>query len=466
MYCQTVWDHEFLVKEAFNGSVSNNIQQAWGFGSRASLADDPGVREETNPSRKTFVSHELLVIGTDGQFLDMLQLVKSTGLASVALAAVVSPGGDVVPRPGLDPTLPAADVDAATNATPGGGLTDLPTFFSLDVSGEGSPFTPLSAEVTLVRSAADADALARIASGAARVVIAATGQVGLWATLLTSTATGTGTTGADADAHGGRPQGREHHARVVAVDDSITRDGRVQALVDQRPQGWDSCFYSRRLVAGMTRAFCLGRGTSRISFVRPSVGGSLTVVGIDETVTVEVRVEDFDVGREGQWCVTAGGRTLLCLLRNEFVVDVHMSSSSLPGLEREWEKAMLATSRAAGPLSYGEDDRNEIRAIEGRRALRIQMGVELRSNVYRDVLYRPEPISVFVDLERGRTDGTVGCRYEQDVVAGCNETTGGGSGSSSSHADSHDGSGRAGAHRASINVEDFLRAGAIEVVGV
>lgn len=465
VYCQTVWDHKFLVNEAFNGSVSDNLQQAWGFGSSTSPADGPGVGGETDPSTKTVVPHDLLVIGTDVQFLDMLQLVKSSGLASVALAAVAPPGGDVVARPALAPTLPAADVDAGTNATPGGGVTDLPATFSLHVAGssEGSPSTSLSAEVMLVRSPADAGALARLASGAAKVVIAATGQVGLWATLLTSTSTATGTA---TDARGGRPQGSEHHARVVAVDDDITDGGHVQALVNQRQQGWDSHFYSRRLVAGMTRAFCLGRGTSRISFVHPSAGGPLTVVGVNEKVTVEVRVEDFDVGREGQWCVTAGGRTLLCLLRNEFVVDVHMLSSSLPGSEREWETTMLATSRAAGPFAYGGGDRNETQAIEGRRALRIQLGVELRSNVYRDVLYRSEPVSVLVDPERERTGGTVGC--EKDVVVGCNTSAGGGSDSSSrsSQADNHDGSGRTGAYRASINVEDFLRAGAIEVVDV
>lgn len=466
VYCQTAWDHEFLVKEAFNGSVSDNLQQAWGFGSSASPADGPDVGGETDPSTKTFVSHDLLVIGTDVQFLDMLQLVKSSGLVSVALAAVASPGGDVVARPALAPALPAADADAGTNATPGGGVTDLPASFSLHVAGssEGSPLTPLSAEVMLVRSSADAGALARLASVAVKVVIAATGQVGLWATLLTSTSTVTATTAADA--HGGRPQGSEHHARVVVVNDGITGDGRVHALVNQRQQGWDSHFYSRRLVAGMTRAFCLGRGTSRISFVRPSAGGPLTVVGVNEKVTVEVRVEDFDVGREGQWCVTAGGRTLLCLLRNEFVIDVHMLSSSLIGSEREWDETMLATSRAAGPFVYGGCDRNETQAIEGRRALRIQLGVELRSNVYRDVLYRSEPVSVLVDPERERTDGTVGC--EKDVVVGCKASAGGGSDSSSksSQADHHDRSGRTGAYRASINVEDFLRAGAIEVVDV
>ena len=463
VYCQTLWDHGFLVNEAFNGSVSDNLQQAWGFGPRAFPTDKPGYGEETNPPRKAFFSHDLLVIGTDAQFLDMLQLVKSAGLASVALAAVVSPGGDVVTRSGLAHTLQTADVDAGMDATPGDGVTDLPTTFSLHLAGSSkeSPFVPLSVEVMLVRSAADADALARLASGAAKVVIAATGQVGLWATLLTSTATAAAATAAGT--HGGHPTGREHHARVVVTDDINTGDGRVRSLVNQWPHGWDSYFYSRRLVAGMTRAFCLGRGTSRISFVRPSAG-SLTVVGINGKVTVEVRVEDFDVGREGQWCVTAGGRTLLCLLRNEFVVDVHMLSSSLSGSERRWEEAMLTSSGAARPILYGESHRNETQAIEGRRVLRIEMGVELRSNVYRDVLYRSEPISVLVDPERKLTDATVECRYENDVVAGCNGSTGGGSDSSSSHAHNHDGSGSAGAYRASIDVEDFLRAGVIAVV--
>ena len=125
---------------------------------------------------------------------------------------------------------------------------------------------------------------------------------------------------------------------------------------------------------------------------------------------------------------------------------------------------MLTSSGAARPILYGESHRNETQAIEGRRLLRIEMGVELRSNVYRDVLYRSEPISVLVDPERKLTDATVECRYENDVVAGCNGSTGGGSDSSSSHAHNHDGSGSAGAYRASIDVEDFLRAGVIAVV--
>lgn len=450
VYCQTVWDHEFLVKAAFNGSVSDNLQQAWGFGSPVLPGDDPdGGGEETRSTSNPSVSQELLVIGTDTQFLDMLHFAQSADLASVALAVVASPGGAMA-RSGLAPTLQSEYMDVGVDAARGSVVTDLPTSFSLHVgesSSNRSPFLPLTAEVMLVRNTDDADALARLASVAAKIVIAAAGQVGLWATLLTA-------------AHGRHPGGREH-AQVVV--DNTSGDGRIQALVDQWPHGWSLHFYSRRLIGGMTRAFCLGRGTSRISVVRPSVG-SVTVVGLNGTVTVEVLVEDFDVGRDGQWCITAGGRTLICLLRNEFVVDVHVSSSSSTS-EREWE-ALLARSGSPGSSFPGEaSGRNEkIQAVAGKkRLLGVEMAVELRSNMYTDVLYRSEPVRVMIDPLSEGTDGAVRCRYEDGIIADCNRSTRrSGIADNGGHADNdHDGSHRS-AYRASINAEDFLQASTIE----
>ncbi|CAM9445669.1 unnamed protein product [Ectocarpus fasciculatus] len=388
VYCQTKGDHDFLLQQAFEGSVSDNLQQAWGYGI-ARGSRPIGVPVDGDQGTVAVSTHplDMLVVGTDDQVPDMLRVLNAPGPGRVALAVVVTPGGadeTASARPGLASVLAAAGVDGKTR------VEDLPQRLSVHVveSSEGSSFTPLITEVLLVRRAADADALAELSSRAAKVAVLAVGQLGAWAVVVTTS-----------DVHEARWR-RRFDVREFDIGDN----DRLRALILERPEAWDTVYYSRRLVAGMTRALCLGRGNSRISFVRPSSKSPAKVFGVINTsITVEVLVEDFHVGRDGEWCITVQGRTALCVLQNVFVVDIHVSSSAS---ESEWE-GVLAT---AGLQSRKQDHTKRENGIEtcttgtmcARRqqqqgVVRVEIGAELRSNMYKDVLKRSKPFYLYID---------------------------------------------------------------------
>lgn len=422
IYCQTRWDHAFLMRQAFEGNVSDNIQQAWGYGNahplRSGDVHDDSGQDVSISSTRPF---DMLVVGEDTQVSDMLELFKTPRLSRVALAIVVPPGAGTTTaaRPGL------ASVLAAAGVVVGAEIGDLPQRLSLYViePDEGSSFTPLAAEVLLVRGATDADALAELASGAAKVVVKAKGELAAWATLVTNFGV-----------YDARWRGQGDVQMVVSTEDNDTNGGhRSLALIEERPEHWSAAVYSRRLIAGMTRALCLGRGNSRISLVRPSNEGSTAgvVCAVDTVVTVEVLVEDFHVGRDGQWCITVQGRTVLCVLQNEFAVDLHISSSAARG---EWERILASTRPRLE--TQGEHDWEEggFRRHSTEEAMlaryqqgfvRVEVAAELRSNMYQDVLQRSKPFHLLIDPRVGASSSyEVGleCMHEKGAVVGSNQT--------------------------------------------
>lgn len=409
IYCQTRWDFMFLSQQAFEGAVSNNLQQAWGYGparqSPFDIVHEYGDQEDragsTNPS-------DMLVVGTDAQIPDMLQLFKAPGLTKVALAIIV-------PRVSTSTTPKAkselVSILNSAGVVAGEGVDDFPQRLSVYVTGssQDSSFTPLAAEVILVRRVADVDALAKQASGAENVVIAATGQLGTWATLVSTS-----------EAYRGRQRGggtsQEDVQRLVDIGD----DGRTRALIEDRPDAWSDSWYSLRLIGGMTRALCLGRGNSRISIVHPAGEDSAgMVVAADTVVTVQVLVEDFHVGRDGQWCITVQGRTALCILLNEFIVDLRVTSSASEG---EWEDVMATAGLVSG--QQGQSDFGGAH-IERRGLVGVEVATELRSNMYMDVLYRSKPLHLFIDptASTASSFGVSGCTIAKSSVVYCNQTS-------------------------------------------
>lgn len=422
VYCQTRWDHEFLRREAFEGAVSDNLQQAWGYGPARPLPSN-AFRDDAHQETATSHNHPLgvLVVGTDAQISDMLRFLEAPGLTRGALAIIVPPVSmgtpPTTPRSEIASVLAAAGVVAGEED-----IGDLPQRLSLYAvdSTEGSSFAPLATEVLLVRSGADAEALAELASGAAQVVVAATGQLGAWATLVTTS-----------NANDGRRwevRGREGFQDAQRFGDIGDDDGRIRTLVEEQPKGWDAALYSRRLVAGMTRALCLGRGNSRISLARPDKEGAAGVVGAaDSVVTVEVLVEDFHVGRDGEWCITVQGRTALCVFQNRFVVDLHISSSAS---EEEWGSVLSAAELRLG--DYGEDGGESSGVIETdatltrRGVVVVEIVAELRSNMYTNVLQRSEPFKLFIDpsVDAASAYGTgARCIYGESSLVDCNQTS-------------------------------------------
>lgn len=436
IYCQTRWDHMFLSQLAFEGAVSSNLQQAWGYGparpSPSSIVRDYGDQEDwagsTNPS-------DMLVIGTDAQIADMLRFFKAPGLTKVALAIIV-------PLTSTS-TMPKAKSELVSilntaGLVAGERVDDFPQRLSLYVteSSQDSSFTPLHAEVLLVRRVADVGALVKQASGAASVVVAATGQLGTWATLVSTS-----------EAY----QGRQHEGGTSQEDVQRVvdtgNDVRIRDLIESRPGEWSDSWYSRRLIGGMTRALCLGRGNSRISIVHPN-GEDLSgmVVAADTVVTVQVLVEDFHVGRDGQWCITVQGRTALCVLLNEFVVDLRVSSSASEG---EWEDI----KGKAGLVSGQQGESNfEGAHIERPGLVGVEVVAELRSNMYMDVLHRSKPLHLFIDpaASAASSFGVSGCTRLESSVVHCNQT-------------SAEPVGRVGRSiaSASVDAKDFFGAGSI-----
>ncbi|CAM9136392.1 unnamed protein product [Ectocarpus sp. 8 AP-2014] len=389
VYCQTKGDHDFLLQQAFEGDVSDNLQQAWGYGTaRGSRSNGVPVDGDGDQGTAAVSTRplDMLVVGTDDQVPDMLRVLNAPGLGRVALSVVVTPGGadaTAAARPGLASILAAAGVDSKMR------IDDLPQRLSVYVvdSSEGSSVTPLITEVFLVRRAADANALAELSSRAAKVAVLAVGQLGAWAVVVTTS-----------EVHEARWR-RRFDVREFDIGDS----DRLRALIQERPEAWDADYYSRRLVAGMTRALCLGRGNSRISFVRPASESPAEVVGaINTSITVEVLVRDFHVGRDGAWCITVQGRTALCVLQNVFVVDIHISSSAS---KSEWE-GVLAT---AGLKSGKQDDSKQENGVETctkgtmcvrqlqKGFVRVEVRAELRSNMYKDVLQRSKSFYMNID---------------------------------------------------------------------
>lgn len=417
VYCQTRWDHKFLAREAFKGDISNNLQQAWGYGTaRPSLSNT--VRDDSHQEKATSGNHsvDVLVVGADSQIPDMLRFLKAPGLTRGALAVIVPPvatGTDAKTHSEIGSVLAAAGVIAGEE------IGDLPQWVSLYAvdSTEGSSFTPLVTEVLLVRSESDADALSELASAAALVVVVAIGQLGTWATLVTAS------TANDGRWPGGRGrEGLEHAPRFGDTGD----DGRIRHLIEEQPVGWNAEWYSRRLVAGMTRALCLGRGNSRISLVRPVYEDSAGFVAtVDTVVTVEVLVEDFHVGRDGQWCITVQGQTALCVFQDRFVLDIHVSSSAS---EEEWGSVLSAAG--LGLDGHGDNGGGGSRTdagslIERRGVIVVEIVAELRSNIYMDVLQRSEPFKLFIDPSRDAASAYgagAWCIYEESSIVGCNQT--------------------------------------------
>lgn len=387
VYCQTKRDYAFLIQQAFEGEVSANLQQAWGFGTARKLRFSGYESRVDEVTVSNTQQPDVLVVGTDAQLLDMLRCFKVPGVRHVVLAIIV-PSGAIGTDSALGTILSVAGVDVDTN------IDKLPQNLPLDVDrfGDGASSTPLGIEVLLIRHAGDADALARLASGAANVVIMAGGQLGTWATLLTTPGGSGGSWGKE------QAQGEP----IFAIGNSNYSRGygsRIRDMIKERPGTWDAAFYSRRLVAGMTRAFCLGRGNSHISLVHPASGSSVRVAGKNGTkLTVEVLIDDFDVGRDGEWCITVQGRNVLCILQNEFAVDIFISSSAS---ETEWEDLLMTAGSTVEESTYarkncGEDD-VQATMVAKRNFIRVEIATELRSNMYMDVLRRSKPFFLYID---------------------------------------------------------------------
>ncbi|CAM9782670.1 unnamed protein product, partial [Hapterophycus canaliculatus] len=387
IYCQTKWDHTFLTQQAFEGAVSDNLQQAWGYGTARKFSRN----DLRNSDEKSAISggHQLdvLVVGTDSQLPDMLGCFNVAGVNNASLA-VLLPSGAIRATPVLTAILGVAGVDLGTQ------IDNLPQRIPFYIDGlkDGDSSVPLSTELLFIRNAGDADALVQLASSAANVVIMASGQLGTWATLLTASG---------ANGRGRWAERAQRAPKFVAGNAGNDRDGgsRVRDMIYEQPGGWDSTFYSRRLVAGMTRALCLGRGNSRISLVRPASGDSVWVFGMNGArVTVQVLIEDFDVMRDGPWCITVQGRTALCVLQNEFTVDLLISSSTS---ETEWEDILTTAEphvgeRADVRKNSGEASIQATTATKRRQnVIRVEVATELRSNMYQDVLQRSKPFFLF-----------------------------------------------------------------------
>lgn len=377
VYTQTDGDHALLHKAAFGGAVSDNLQVAWGFGLRRSKADSrPTSTEETSGVDQKLLQYDALVVGTDDQIPEMFMLLEKRERVRVALAVLIPPSGlTLAARPALLSLLTAAGVSADLNTTATVYPSDLPATFPLyDGEGErGKRLAPRHADIILVRHAGDALTLAKTASMTDEVFISAEEEQGSWATLVVATGLGN------------RGQEKLH---LLNHED----DRNVQALRDQWPGGWDADFYSRRLIAGTTRALCLGRGNSRITMTRPTEGSSMVVGGTD-SFAVEVNIEDFVLGRDGMWCVTAGGYVLLCSLRDQRVFTIKTNSSGMNKINwaPPWGSAELGGVDSGGD-SGGVDAHTTNRAF-----VSIDLRVELRSNMYSDVLYRSEKATLLVD---------------------------------------------------------------------
>lgn len=432
VYCRTRWDHALLKQLVFEGAVSDNLQQAWGIGPQKFVANSTGNDKSIS---NLSPSYDILLVGTDDQIPDMLRHIKSSGRSRLALAVLVFEGG-FAERPNLTSILEAAGVYTGIGVSVD--VMDLPQRLSLYVveSKEDSAATPLATEVLLIRCVADTEALAEFASAAAKITVVATGQVGLWATLVTIA----------------RGQYQRRRGEVQTID---TNDGGryIQDLIDQWPEAWDTSYYAHRLIAGMTRAFCLGRGNSRISLVNP-IEGSVNLVGVSDTIKVDVSVDDFDVGMDGQWCITVGGRVLLCLLRNQLDVGIHISSSAN---ESEWSHLLETARLEKHDLKVRGDG---AAATTPHFFMRLELVVELRSNVYKDVLQRSQPAVLLIDPTGLAANENVRCDLEEGHFIVCDQTT----------AYQHDriGIGMLGkrAHIASLDIKDFFQPSPIEVVGV
>lgn len=390
VFCQTDWDHAFLTRAGFDGAVSSNLQQAWGIRDYISRQENHAA-ERIASNEPT--SYDVLVVGADDQIPEMLQALRDPGYDRVALAVVVSPGDAVVAaRRGLSTIFDAtAGVDISAWAIPAVDSPDLPPKISLNIVDpvDGSKLSSDPADVLLIGGIEGAGALAEMTSVATVIVVVATGQLRAWTTLITASSTG--------------QQSWQGRLLLQNTDSSsnITGDARAMSLLEQRPEDWNLHFYARRLIAGMTRAFCLGLGSSRISLVRP-VRGQITVIGISDTVTVEVMVEDFDVGRDGQWCITFNQKTVLCILRSSWMVKIRILSSSM-------EDGSEEDTRMGGNVHGTEG-----LSLAGKtKFLRVELSVELRSNMYQDVLFRGEPSWLLVDPSGSVTRGSGGCRYDE-----------------------------------------------------
>lgn len=380
VYCQTSWDHALLHERAFEGEVSDNLQVAWGFGPIASVyaESQPTAISELSDVNQPLQGYDILLVGTDDQIPEMLTLLDRPGLMRIALVVLLPPDGLVLAaRPALLSLLDAAGVSSDIDTTTTFHPSDLPSTLSLTIADNGARvgggFAPKQAEIVLIRRANDAVTLAKTAFVAEEIAILAREEIGAWATLVVATA------------RGNRGQEKVH---FVNHEDG----GRVQSLRDQWPHGRHAEFYSRCLVAGTTRALCLGRGNSRISMVRPTEGSS-TVVGNGDVFTMEVDIEEFETGRDGTWCVTADGRTLLCILLDQRTIAIEITSFAA-AYRNEWDT--ILESADLGGVELGEDSRTGAAGVS-RAFISIDLRVELRSNIYMDVLHHSGPTTLLVD---------------------------------------------------------------------
>lgn len=406
VFCQTGWDHSLLSHSAFSASLSDKVQQAWGFEARVSSlpSSTTGGDRVMNDPPAIF---DTLVIGGDDQIPGMLEAVDVPGLGRAALVIITSldVGVDMAAWPGLASTLAASNMSVGTSAA---SVVDVlhressqPSQPSQRVLGlrDDPTLTSRAVEMILIQSGTDVSALAELLSHASTAVVVATEGLGAWATLITAVQW--------------QQQDKERSGRrELKVIDPTGIDGdRIRALADQRPGNWDLREYSRLLVEGMTRAFCLGLGNSRVSLVRP-VANAERIFSVDDTINVEARVENFEVGRDGQWCVVALDRVLLCVLQTNFLqVDVRVTSSVS---ESNWDRAK-SVANSIGAERDGEVKCGANRPMTTLRNicqdfLRIELWVELRSNVYGNILHRSKPSTLLVHpLETTTFQSAYGC---------------------------------------------------------
>ncbi|CAM9347902.1 unnamed protein product [Discosporangium mesarthrocarpum] len=377
VYYQTEMDRAPLAHDLGSQNI-HSLQHAWGIGSGPwpGLAQsDARVEPSTDVGAGTKKGLDVLVIGTDSQLEDMLQQLDGPGLHRLALGVLVAEGHPpLASRPGLSSLLAAAGISLEREHSIG--FEGLPLSVNLTVVQAEEPPTiePRPVEVIFVSGAEGVQALADATTKAARVIITAKGDQGLWATLLALAS--------------GFPPG---DIRIPS-----NSSNRARGLVQFSPTGWDLRYYSRQLVTGFTRALCLGRGNSLIRVVRPQPLG--TVVHTPGTTAFEVMIKDFHVGRDGEWCLLAEGRVLLCIWRHRPMLLLKFVSSVGENERMSATMAREKVTTVADNVTKGEGPGSLVRKESCTEALclPITLRAELRSNIYKDVVHQSEDVIVHV----------------------------------------------------------------------
>ena len=127
--------------------------------------------------------------------------------------------------------------------------------------------------------------------------------------------------------------GPEHGGRWALTIVAAETEERSAAFSLFAPYGWNRQHFAYMLAQGVTRVWALGGEKADVEL---GVGGLWGIDAVDVAspalVAVEVRLRNFQVARDGHWCLFADTNLVSCFQQGSLTIDLNVTGAGERGL--------------------------------------------------------------------------------------------------------------------------------------